>query len=75
MKEGTRIGILNKKEEQQPVNEEDEQKFWKISHSLQVTCGSSLFNAWLDSKLVHNRTGHRSDALLSTKKWRKVFLI
>ena len=32
MKEGTRLGIAlaNKKEEKQPVNEEDEMKFWTM---------------------------------------------
>ena len=32
MKEGTRLGIplANKKEEKQPVNEEDENKFWTM---------------------------------------------
>ena len=40
----------------------------KTSHCLRVTCASSLFNAGVDSKLVRDRTGHRSDALLKYEK-------
>lgn len=36
----------------------------KTAHCLRVTCASSLFNANVDSKLIRERTGHRSDALL-----------
>ena len=40
----------------------------KTAHCLRVTCASSLFNARVDSKLIRNRTGHRSDALLKYEK-------
>ena len=36
----------------------------KTTHCLCVTCASSLFHANVDSKSIHDRTGHRSDALL-----------
>ena len=40
----------------------------KTAHCLRVTCVSSLFNAGVDSKLICDRTGHRSDALLKYEK-------
>ena len=40
----------------------------KTSHSLRVTCASTLFNAGVDSKLIRDRTGHKSDALLKYEK-------
>ena len=36
----------------------------KTAHCLRVTCASSLFNAGVEEKLVRERTGHRSNALL-----------
>ena len=35
----------------------------KSSHSLRVTCASSLFNTGVEEKLIRDRTGHRSNAL------------
>ena len=40
----------------------------KTAHCLRVTCASSLFNAGVDSKLIRDRTGHRSDALMKYEK-------
>ena len=40
----------------------------KIAHYLRVTCASSLFNEYVDSKLIRDRRGHRSDALLKYEK-------
>lgn len=40
----------------------------KTAHCLRVTCASTLFNAGFDSKLIRDRTGHRSDALLKYEK-------
>ena len=40
----------------------------KTAHCLRVTCASSLFNANVDSRLIRDRTGHRSDALLKCEK-------
>ena len=40
----------------------------KTSHSLRVTCASTLFNAGVDSKLIRDRTGHKSDSLLKYEK-------
>ena len=40
----------------------------KTAYCLRVTCASSLFNANVDSKLIRERTGHRSDALLKYEK-------
>ena len=36
----------------------------KTAHCLHVTCTSSLFNAGVEEKLIGERTGHRSNALL-----------
>ena len=38
------------------------------SHSLSVSCASNLFNAGVDSKLIRDRTGHKSDALFKYEK-------
>jgi hypothetical protein len=40
----------------------------KTAHCLRVTCASSLFNAGIDTKLIRDRTGHRSDALHKYEK-------
>lgn len=40
----------------------------KSSHSLRVTCASTLFNAGVEEKLMRDRTGHRSNALFKYKK-------
>ena len=40
----------------------------KTAHCLRVTCASSLFNAGVDRKLIHDRSGHRSDALMKYEK-------
>ena len=40
----------------------------KTAHCLRVTCASTLFNAGVKSKLIRDRTGHRSDALLKYEK-------
>ena len=40
----------------------------KTSHSLRVTCVSKLFNASVEEKLIRNRSGHVSDALLGYEK-------
>jgi len=40
----------------------------KTAHCLRVTCASSLFNAGVDSKLICDRMGHRSDALMKYEK-------
>ena len=40
----------------------------KTSHCLRVTCASRLFQNRVDEKLIRDRTGHRSNALLSYEK-------
>ena len=40
----------------------------KTACCLGVTCASSLFNAVDDSKLIRDRTGHRSHALVKYEK-------
>ena len=40
----------------------------KTPHCLRVTCASALFNAGVESKIIRERTGHRSDALLNYEK-------
>lgn len=40
----------------------------KTAHCLRVTCASTLFNEGVDSKLIRDRTGHRSDALAKYQK-------
>ena len=35
----------------------------KIVHCLRVTCAIALFNAGVEEKLIHERTGHPSNAL------------
>ena len=40
----------------------------KTSHGLRVTCVSKLFNASVEEKLIRNRSGHVSDALLGYEK-------
>jgi integrase len=36
----------------------------KTTHSLRVTCSSSLFNVGVEEKIIRQRTGHRSDAAI-----------
>lgn len=36
----------------------------KPAHSLRITCASKLFQSGVEEKLIRQRTGHRSDALL-----------
>ena len=36
----------------------------KTEYCLRVTCASFLFNAGVEEKLLRERTGHRSNALL-----------
>ena len=40
----------------------------KTAHSLRVTCVSSLFNPGIKEKLIRERSGHRSNALLQYEK-------
>ena len=40
----------------------------KTADCLRVTCASSLFNAGVEEKLIRERTGHRSNALLKYEK-------
>ena len=40
----------------------------KTAHSLRVTCVSSLFNSEVEEKLIRERSGHRSNALLQYEK-------
>ena len=40
----------------------------KTAHSLRVTCVSSLFNSGVEEKLIRERSGHRSNALLQYEK-------
>lgn len=40
----------------------------KTSRNLRVTCVSKLFNASVEEKLIRNRSGHVSDALLGYEK-------
>ena len=40
----------------------------KTAHSLHVTCVSSLFNGGMEEKLIHERSGHRSNALFQYEK-------
>lgn len=40
----------------------------KTARCLRVTCALSLFNAGVDRKLIRDRTGHRSDALMKYEK-------
>ena len=40
----------------------------KMAHSLRIACATKLFNSGIDEKLIHERTGHRSNALLTYKK-------
>ena len=40
----------------------------KTAHCLRVTYASSLFNAGVEEKLIRERTGHRSNALLKYEK-------
>ena len=41
---------------------------WQTAHCLRVTCASSLFNAGVEEKVIRERTGHRSIALLKYEK-------
>ena len=40
----------------------------KTAHCLHVTCASSLFNAGVEERLILERTGHWSNALLKYEK-------
>lgn len=40
----------------------------KTSHCLRVTCASRLFQSEVQEKLIRERTGHRSNALLAYEK-------
>ena len=40
----------------------------KTAHCLRITCASSLFNAGVEEKLIRERTGHWSNALLKYEK-------
>ncbi|XP_031573097.1 zinc finger MYM-type protein 4-like [Actinia tenebrosa] len=40
----------------------------KTSHCLRITCASRLFQNQVDEKLIRDRTGHRSNALLKYEK-------
>ena len=40
----------------------------KTPHCLRVTCVSKLFNSGVEEKLIRERTGHRSNALLAYEK-------
>lgn len=40
----------------------------KTSHSLRVTCATTLFQRGIEEKLIRERTGHRSNALLAYEK-------
>ena len=40
----------------------------KTAHCLRVTCVSKLFNTGVEEKLIRERTGHRSNALLAYEK-------
>jgi hypothetical protein len=40
----------------------------KTAHCLRVTCASTLFNEGVDTKLIRDRTGHKSDALAKYEK-------
>ena len=67
MKEGTRLGIglANKKEEKQPVNEEDEKKFWTMG-LLGKNSAKSLLNLvyFYNGKLFGLRAGEHSNICL-----------
>ena len=40
----------------------------KTSHSLRIACATKLFHLGVEEKLIWERTGHRSDALLTYEK-------
>ncbi len=40
----------------------------KTSHCLRVTCATRLFQSNVEDKLIRERTGHRSNALLAYEK-------
>ena len=40
----------------------------KTSHCLRVTCATRLFQLEVEEKLIRERTGHRSNALLAYEK-------
>ena len=40
----------------------------KTSHCLRVTCATRLFQSNVEEKLIRERTGHRSSALLAYEK-------
>ena len=40
----------------------------KSSHSLRVTCASTLFNSGVKEKLIRDRTSHRSNTLFKYEK-------
>ena len=37
-------------------------------HSLRIACATKLFNSAVEEKLIRERTGHRSNALLTYEK-------
>ena len=40
----------------------------KTAHSLRIACAAKLFNSGVEEKLFRERTGHRSNALLTYEK-------
>lgn len=40
----------------------------KTAHCLRVTCATKLFNSGVQEKMIRERTGHRSNALLTYEK-------
>ena len=40
----------------------------KTAHSLRIACATKLFDSGVEEKLLRERTGHRSDALLTYEK-------
>ena len=40
----------------------------KTAHSLRIACATKLFNSGVEEKLIRERTGHRSNALLTYEK-------
>ena len=40
----------------------------KTAHSLQIACATKLFNSGFEEKLFHEKTSHRSNALLTYEK-------
>ena len=40
----------------------------KTAHSLRIDCATKLFDSGVEEKLLRERTGHGSDALLTYEK-------